>query len=114
LKADTDAVSLDAILTEIRKLQAVRTLGLLADDGAPVPEAPGASGWIRRTVPIAISLRTRAEPHSALSQKSTVSRPAPAGSFRLVVDHAIAENQSLLRHRPQPNRWASGQTPGAR
>ena len=38
LKADPDAVSLDAVLTEIRKLQAVRALGLPADLFADVSE----------------------------------------------------------------------------
>jgi hypothetical protein len=38
LKADPDAVSLDAVLTEIRKLQAVRALRLPADLFADVSE----------------------------------------------------------------------------
>jgi hypothetical protein len=41
LKADPDAVSLGAVLTEIRKLQAVRTLGLPVDLFADV-------WWARR------------------------------------------------------------------
>jgi len=49
LKADPDAVSLDAILTEIRKLQAVRTLGLPADLFADVSEKLVAA-WRARAV----------------------------------------------------------------
>ena len=49
LKADPDAVSLDAILTEIRKLQEVRALGLPVDLFADVSEKLLA-GWRARAV----------------------------------------------------------------